>query len=145
MPRDTDWLASLPRILRQRFDGLGSYVGAVLEEERLREKLSQTDVAHIHLALFVRSLHEFLSDGSEAAEKAVDAFSALGVKSFRIGSEEFEGRNDAVTRGSRLAAALLQTAGAALGPSGLDQRRSFREEVVRLAKELSRAGRLGKR
>lgn len=91
MAREGEWLEALPRSLRQRFDGLGNFVAAVLEEEGLRDNLNQKDVQRIHLLAYLKMLHDFLLDGNDAAKRAVDAFAELGVQSFRIGNQTFEG------------------------------------------------------
>ena len=106
MATDSDWLNNLPKSVRQRFEGIGGYVTSVLEEAGLRESLKTADVQRIQMIAFIRTLSEFLEDGSRAAKEAVTAFSALGAKSFKIGTEVFEEGSPAVTRGSRLAAPL---------------------------------------
>jgi hypothetical protein len=103
---EPEWTDSLPRSLKLRLEGLGSYVTAILDETNLRSRLSQGDLQRIQLAAFLRSLDEFLREGSQAAAGAVDAFAALGIEGVRIGSELFSGRNAAVLRGRRLSEQL---------------------------------------
>src|SRR5687767_1186125 len=94
-----DWSAELPRSIKQRLDGIGNYVISVLDESDLRRQLTSTEIQRIHLLAFAKALDEFLLDGAAAAEHAVDEFESLGITGFRIGTELFEGRNEAVTRG----------------------------------------------
>ena len=82
-------MRSLPRSIRQRFDGLGKYVESVLDEAGLRVKLERDAIQQIQIIVFAQALNEFLRDGSEAAATAVDALAAFGVEGFRVGSELF--------------------------------------------------------
>ena len=50
--------------------------------------------------------NEFFREGSRAAVAAVDEFHNLGVPGFQVGSSVFEGRNENVVRGDRLAETL---------------------------------------
>src|SRR5438309_1456357 len=113
MPSDAAWLQTLPYAIRRRFASLQKYVLAVLDEVGLRTKVTKSHVQHIQIQIFVRSLDEFLQDGNEAARAAVDSLNALGIDGFRVGSELFAGRNEAVTRGERLSAQLRATAASA--------------------------------
>lgn len=145
---DKNWNSLLPRTLRLRFDGLGSYVSGVLEEERVDEHLQKADVEVIHLLSFLRSLDELFREGTEAATRAVDAFRGLGIASFSIGSEVFAERNDAVMRGDRLAKALRELVLESLPPGQIIPAEvygdlSLRAFIVTLARRLSNARRTG--
>ena len=137
MAQDSDWLRSLPRSVRQRFDGLGKYVEAVLDEARLRDKLGRNDIQQIQIIVFVRALEAFLREGSEAASGAVDALAEFGIDGFRVGSELFSGRNDAVMRGYRLAEGLRTAAVEAGVAEGSESVLGLRHTIIQLAKELS--------
>jgi hypothetical protein len=142
MADETAWLKTLPRKLQQRFDGLGKYVRAVLEEVNLRDKLTRDAVERIHVLVFVRALDELLREGTNAAIAAVDALSALGVDSFKVGQERFSGRNDAVMRGESLSNRLRDVTA-----TSVDLRSSFespygmRQMIIKLGKELASNGR----
>lgn len=138
MATDSDWLNNLPKSVRQRFEGIGGYVTSVLEEAGLRESLKTADMQRIQMIAFVRTLSEFLEDGSRAAKEAVTAFSALGAKSFKIGTEVFEEGSQAVTRGSRLAEGLRQAASLPDGKEALAPTYSLRQMVIKLAREIIR-------
>jgi hypothetical protein len=123
--------------VRQRFDGLGKYVEAILDEARLRNKLSRDEIRQIQVIIFVRALDAFLRQGSEAAAGAVDALAEFGIDGFRVGSERFSGRNDAVTRGDRLAADLRTVAAEVGMPEVAESDFGLRQTIIQLAKELS--------
>jgi hypothetical protein len=139
---ERDWLSFLPRTLRLRFEGLGSYVNSVIEDARLEDELHKEDVEVIHLLSFLRTLDDLFREGTEAATRAVDAFQAIGIANFSIGSETFAGRNDAVMRGENLAVALRTVVREALP---LDQFASaqiygelpLRSFVLQLARKLA--------
>jgi hypothetical protein len=140
---DEEWAQSLPRSLRSRFDGLGSYVVAILDDANLRPRLTRPELRLIQMTVFVKSLDEFLRDGTEAAITAVDAFSSLGVEGFRIGSEEFQGRNHAVMRGARLSEALRSAIGDDTIRPILSADRPFRDLVLTIARTLIDGRRMG--
>jgi hypothetical protein len=106
---DEDLINLLPRRLRTRFEGLGGYVGSILEEEMSEHKLSTEALQLVQFVAFVGALDQFLRGGTRAATQAVDLFAELGIKGFRIGSETFAERNEAVMRGTRLSEALRDT------------------------------------
>jgi hypothetical protein len=134
---DRDWTESLPRALKLRFDGLGNYVSAVLEEHSRAGTLSRNAIRQIHIIAFIKSLDDFLREGTQAAVRAVDQFESLGVRGFRIGSEEFAGRNDAVMRGQVLADRLRNAvANDSLGRF-LSMDRPLREVILQMARDLS--------
>ena len=137
MAQASDWLRGLPHAVRRRFEGLHRYVLAVLDEVGLSGKLSKVAIEQIQILVFTRSLDEFLRDGSDAATAAVDAFSALGVDSFRVGSELFSGRNQAVMRGELLSTEL-RAAAANLGFEFDRYDGSLRQMIIALGKELSK-------
>jgi hypothetical protein len=121
-----------------RFDGIGTYVTALLEESGLQERLSASNVKKIQLSAFLKLLDEFLRDGTEAAIHAVDAFASLDISGFRIGAQEFEGRNQSVMRGAKLSEALRR----ALADNEavrhfVETDRPLREAILSLARTLS--------
>jgi hypothetical protein len=136
MATDSDWLGALPRSVRQRFEGLGSYVSGVLEEYDRRSKLNRSQIQEIHLRIFIEELSGFFIDGSRAAARAVDAFEQLGIHGFRIGNETFAGRNEAVTRGQRLAEALSEATGDAHPRGDTITEVSLRDRILQLAREI---------
>lgn len=101
----SDFIRLLPRTLQRRFDGLGSYVTAVLEENDIKG-LTLEEREFLQLLVFVRALETFLRDGHRAAEMAVATFSDLGVASFSIGRQSFSEGSEAVLRGKHLADGL---------------------------------------
>lgn len=119
---------------------------SVLEEERLKDRLSRDDLQAIQLAAFVYGLQDFLREGSRAAARAADAFAALGVEGFKVGREYFSGRNEAVTRGEILANQLVDELRQVPGlTAAIERHRSLRTLVVTLAKERARVGRMDQR
>lgn len=142
MAGENDWLSELPPLVRARFRGLNKYVLAVLDEEYRRDRLHHDDIRRIQIEVAIRVMVEFFSDGAEAAERAVDALQSVGISGFAVGSEVFEGRNRAVTRGRLLAEGLAAATGA-------DARVAPRTElplrlyILERAKELAGARRLG--
>lgn len=134
---EDDWTASLPRALKARFEGIGNYVSAVLEERPRPQRLSRAAVRQIQLVAFVKSLDEFLRDGTEAAIHAVDEFKSLGVQRFRIGTEDFEGRNEAVMRGALLSESLRRAVGDDSLQRFISMDRPLREVILLMARTLS--------
>ena len=100
------WVEHLPRSMRLRFDGLGAYTKSILSEAEVLDDLRAPQIRQIQTVVFLKSLEQFLRDGTEAAASAVDEFQQLGVPGFSVGSDVFTGRNYAVMRGSRLAESL---------------------------------------
>jgi len=142
MAKDDEWIRTLPRSIRRRFDSMGKYIRGVLDEAGLSERLHRRDIETIHITVFVRVLDEFLRDGTDAAVAAVDTLSELGVEGFVIGRERFSGRNDAVTRGELLANGLRsRTAGMIPADSGDRETSSVTHMVIKLGKELASRGR----
>lgn len=101
----SDFIKVLPRTIQRRFEGLGSYVTAILEENNL-EDLPAEDRELLLLLVFIKWLETFLRDGHRAAKMAVDTFADLGVASFSIGSQVFSKGSEAVLRGKELADGL---------------------------------------
>jgi hypothetical protein len=133
---DRDWTESLPRAVKLRFDGLGNYVSAVLEE-RPTGRLSRDAIKQIHIVAFVKSLDDFLREGTQAAARAVDQFGELGVRGFRIGTEDFAGRNEAVMRGQVLSERLRSAVADDSLQRFLSMDRPLREVILLMARELS--------
>ena len=107
----------LPHRLRTRFESLGQYVYATIDEieaeRRLgrRRDLSRDERQTIQTIIFVVAISRFLRDGTRAAKLATDAFQSLGAGGFRVGNTEFQGRNDNVMMGQHLAELLEGTLG----------------------------------
>ena len=141
MQTDGEWTRELPRSIRKRFDSLGKYVRAILEEAGLRGRLTREDIERIHIAVFVRVLDEFLRDGTAAAVAAVDTLNELGVQGFTVGRERFAGRNDAVMRGERLANTLQGVAGDLFPPDVIESESGLKRLIIKLGKELASRGR----
>ncbi|HEX8395177.1 MAG TPA: hypothetical protein VF665_22710 [Longimicrobium sp.] len=134
---DTAWVEHLPRSMRLRFDGLGGYTKAILSEAEMLDELRAPQVRQIQTVVFLKSLEQFLRDGTEAAASAVDQFQQLGVPGFRVGGDVFAERNDAVMRGSRLADGLR---GAIRDPEVLDllsSNLSLREIIIKMGRRFS--------
>ena len=109
---DREILNSLPYRLRSRFEWVGGYVQAVLESEETEttrgRKLTKDEVHAIQLIVFVTSLDFFFREGTSAARGAVNGLAALGVPGFKVGSTEFRGENENVTRGEDVANRLME-------------------------------------
>lgn len=101
----SDFVKLLPRTLQRRFEGLGSYVTAILEERDITGLRAEERELIQFLAL-IRSLETFLLDGHRAADMAVTTFAGLGIKKFTIGQQSFSEGSDAVLRGKHLAEGL---------------------------------------
>jgi hypothetical protein len=134
---DRDWTESLPRALKLRFDGLGSYVSAVLEEQSKTTTLSRDAIKQIHIVAFIKSLDDFLREGTQAATRAVDQFESLGVRGFRIGTEEFSGRNEAVMRGQVLSDRLRSAVANDSLRRFISMDRPLRDVILQMARDLS--------
>jgi hypothetical protein len=106
----SDVVDLIPRRLRTRFESLGGFVDAVVQEREgnlpRERRLASEDLGAIKLAVLVFALQEFFREGSTAAAMAVDEFHALGLRGFQVGSSLFEARNENVVRGDELAKAL---------------------------------------
>src|SRR5262245_33539112 len=145
--RYSDLIDLLPRRLQGRFESLGGYVETVLHEyeEKIpaQHRLRREDVQIIKLGVFIYALQEFLREGSRAAAKAVDEFQALGVSGFRVGSSLFEGRNENVVRGGKLAQALRVAVGNPEILSIIDRTSRMRDLIVELIRRQRSERRLG--
>lgn len=110
MARLSDIVNMLPYRMRGRFESLGSYVHAIIEEEQQSAekpfRLSRDEIQQIQLVVVVSRLHDFFREGSGAARNAVGVFDSLGIPGFSVGNTRFEGRNTNVVRGDRLAQSL---------------------------------------
>lgn len=146
-PRYSDLIDLLPRRLKGRFESLGSYVDAILHEyeEKIPKprRLKSEDIQVIKLAVFIYALQEFFREGTRAASRAVDEFQALGVSGFTVGSSLFEGRNENVVRGDRLAEALRQTISDTKILSIIDRTSRMRDLVIELIRRQRSERRLG--
>jgi len=112
-----------PKFISQRFAAINSYVWNAfypgsslnkslrkLETQKLRDnelRRVKQIVNEASIAVLIFYLKKFFNDGTEAAEKAVDTFSELGVEGFQIGSKYFSERNENVLAGQKLAEALM--------------------------------------
>lgn len=109
---DREILNSLPYRLRSRFEWVGGYVQALIESEEtdttLGRRLTRDEVHSIQLIVFVTSLDFFFREGTSAARGAVNGLAALGVPGFKVGSTEFRGENENVTRGEDVANRLME-------------------------------------
>lgn len=139
----SELLKTLPPNLSKRFEGLVQYVKLILEEEGIAKRLKPEQIEVIQITILVESLADFMEEGSRAAAAAVDAFTELGVPSFRIGSEEFAGRNEAVTRGVRLSQQLRAAADLPESLGGTRSQFSVRYRVLQMGKEVADGKDLG--
>lgn len=102
-----DIVNRLPYRLRNRFDSLSAYVKTIIDEEErtkaARFKLNRDRVQLIQLVVFIYCLDDFLREGTNAARGAVQGLSRIGLDGFSVGSNEFSGDNENVTRGETLA------------------------------------------
>jgi hypothetical protein len=114
-----------PRYIVTRFYAINNYVWKVFfpenelnehlrklnNKELSRKELSRLKdiVSEASLVVFIFLLKRFFTEGSNAAKKAVDVFSELGIEGFQIGSKYFSERNANVIEGDRLADALIST------------------------------------
>ena len=138
-----EWSDSLPRALKTRLDGIGSYVVAVLEEKDYLHRISKPNLQRIQMVASLKSLDEFLRDGTEAAILSVDAFAELGVAGFRIGTEHFEGRNEAVMRGATLSQNLRRSIEDPELLGFIESGQTLRDVVVELGRRLRSGRHLG--
>jgi len=109
---DREILNSLPYRLRSRFEWLGGYVQTLIDSEeaetKAKRKLTKSQIQLIQLIVFVHSLDFFFREGTRAARGAVNGLQALGVPGFTVGSTEFRGENENVTRGEDVANRLME-------------------------------------
>jgi hypothetical protein len=124
----------LPRRLRPRFEGLGSYVTSVLDEEFPDRRIGKNELEVVQFVAFVGALDQFLRDGTTTASQAVDAFASLGVGGFRVGSQHFSARNEAVMRGANLSERLRRSIPDRRLLALLEHRPSLRQLVVECAR-----------
>jgi hypothetical protein len=131
--------------MQLRFDALGGYVKAVVNEEserglleEQRAELSNDQIAFIQLMVFVYSLGSFLRDGSRAAQGAADVFGTLGAEGFAVGKTLFTKGNENTTRGNRLADELHKAIAGTHYADILRDARSMRELVKSLIREVKR-------
>ena len=113
-------------------------------EKNAKNKCAKADLQRIQIVTFVKTLDEFLRDGTEAAIRSVDAFSELGVKGFQIGTERFEGRNEAVMRGDNLSQRLRRTIEDPELLSVIESRQTLRDVVIDLGRRFRNGRRLGR-
>jgi hypothetical protein len=135
---ESDWTKSLPRSIKLRLEGTSRYATSILEEADLLQRLSRSNLRTIQTAAFVVSLDQFLREGSEAAMRAVDTFRSVGIEGFTLGNERFEGRNEAVTRGSRLSAMLREQIVDTRIHQFLESPKSLRDLILEMGRRLAR-------
>ena len=114
--------AQAPKFIRDRFYGIRSYVWFTLfpadEYERKIRRLTRENkrkyrdnvnelVDEASIALFIFFIQKFLKQGTEIAQKAADVYTSLNLEGFWIGREKYEGRNENVMMGEKLANILL--------------------------------------
>jgi hypothetical protein len=140
--RYSDLIDLLPRRLKNRFESIGVFVDAVVQEREdsipKERHLKSNDVGTIKLAVLIFALQEFFREGSSAAIRAVDEFKTLGVPGFKVGSSLFEGRNENVMRGYELAEALRRAVGDPEVLSAIDHASRMRDLVLDLMGRLRR-------
>jgi len=103
-----DFRESLPSSFRHRFDSLGGYINAILEQKRKGEpKLTKREIEFIQIVVFITVLKRFLVEGAKAAQMTLDELKEQGIKSFSIGSSHFEEGSEDLRRGFVLASELL--------------------------------------
>ncbi len=121
----TQIFKNAPIYIVTRFYTINNYVWkAFFPENELNERLRKLDnkelskkelsrlkdiVSEASLVVFIFLLKRFFTEGSNAAKKAVDIFSELGIEGFHIGSKYFSERNENVIEGDELAEALIST------------------------------------
>jgi hypothetical protein len=66
-------------------------------------RLPTKQKGEISLFVFIFALRHVLREGTRAASIAVEEVAALGIKGFKVGSQDFERGNDNVLRGEKLA------------------------------------------
>ena len=115
-------LKETPAFIRRRFGALNSYVRESLFPAQDLDRLSRRRelprffsrearevVDEATTLVFVFALYKMFLHGSEAAKETVDILEELNVPGFRLGSTLFEGRNENVLLGERLAGELLNS------------------------------------
>src|SRR6185436_5803087 len=97
-PQVAEIIKQLPQPLQNRFNSLGSYVKAVLEdlERNIKPKnrLSREDVSIIQLAVFIYYLNWFLREGTKAAQGSIETLERFGLEGFSVGSTVFTKDNE---------------------------------------------------
>ena len=113
-----------PKFISQRFAAINAYVwNSFFPDNALNKELRKIEaeaeqkkelsrlkkiVNEASIVILIFLLRKFFIEGTEAAIKAVDTFKELGVdEGFQIGSKHFEGRNENVMQGYKLAEALM--------------------------------------
>ncbi len=138
----SDLIDLLPRRLKTRFESIGAFVDAVVQEREgnlpRERRLRSEDLGTIKLAVFIYALQEFLREGSAAAVKAVDEFEDLGIPGFQVGSSLFVGRNENVVRGYELAEALRKAVSDPAILSAIDRTSRMRDLILDLMRLVRR-------
>lgn len=105
----------LPQPLQNRFNSLGGYVRAVLEEDQQNNgrahRLNDEGISFIQLAVFIYSLNWFLREGTRAAQASIRSLEDFGLSGFSIGSTNFTKNDENTLLGSVLAEGLIESLG----------------------------------
>lgn len=113
-----------PKFISQRFAAINAYAWSsffpdntlnkelrkIESEAKQKKELAKIKriVNEASIVILIFLLRKFFIEGTEAAIKAVDTFKELGIEEgFQIGSKHFEGRNENVMQGYKLAEALM--------------------------------------
>lgn len=133
----------LPRSLQSRFQSVGSYVTAVLQEAeegvKKKDRLVRDEIELVRWIAFVHILDQLLIDGYEASVRATNAFKGLGMKGFMLGSISFEDENENVRLGKTLSERLHQSLERVKGASSFSGDLPLHQVVKEARKEILRA------
>lgn len=142
IPNITEIIKLLPRPLQIRFNSIGSFVKAVVEEKEAqggrKAQLSQEETDLIQLAAFIYSLNWFLTEGTKAAQATISTLDNFGLEGFLIGSTPFEKDNENTMRGKILAEAMMQNIGDPNLARRIQQATSMTSLIINLRNDLTR-------
>jgi hypothetical protein len=140
-----DIVGMMPKALQARFNSLGGYVAAVIEEAGPKDPpLDKEYVQFIQLAALVYALDAFFRAGTHAARSASTAFEALGAQGFTVGATHFTSTGENTLRGERLADALRDAITDDQLRALIASSRTMRDLVRDLAWRRTRDGNMGR-
>jgi hypothetical protein len=135
-----DIVRLLPQSLRPRFQSVGSYthdvINEVLDEQRGKIRLSNSQIDFISCCVFIFLLDRFLNEGTAAARGAAKNFSDFGIKGFKIGQTTFTEDNENTRRGEMLAGSLKSVIGDPMVIKTIETSDTVRNLVERLISQM---------
>lgn len=112
MAKLKDIINTLPRTLRLRFDSIGGYVQTIVAENEESLPKSQhlriEEIEAVKLVAFTYAVERLFREGAKAARTTVQELSKFNIRGFQVGQTVFEGENENVILGEKLADDLMK-------------------------------------